>query len=248
MMAVSSNDGAVYLVDIADPAHPLPLGRIAPTQFELRFAEVRRVGFDTSGRTLAVGSLNGIYLWDITDPHNPHSLGPELPGSLPTGTGMLNAFSQMTVSPDGRYIAAGGATSGKNNHAVLLWDIKDRRHPQLTAELGGPSDLINSVAFSRNGHTLAGAGYDHSVWAWDITDHNAPRLIGQLQQHTSNVNSVAFADGSLLASGSNDDTVHLWDTDISQVAKQACLLSGSPSLETIWNRYAPQVHYSSPCR
>jgi WD40 repeat protein len=248
LLAISSNDGGVYLWNVGEPKHPKGLPPIKPTAFDDRFFEVKRVAFDSTGHTIAIGSVVGVYLMDVTDPRHPRRLGPELPGSMPTGTGQLASFSQIAYSADGDYIAAGGATSGKNNHSVLLWDVHDRTHPTLVAELTGPVENVNSLSFSRDGHRLAAGGFDRSVWLWDISDHESPELIGQLQQHTNTVNSVAFGAGSLLASGSSDNTTRLWETGIDRASKDACTFTGSSALlESDWKRYVPQLDFEPPC-
>ncbi len=49
----------------------------------------------------------------------------------------------------------------------------------------------------------------------------SPRLIHYLRGHTNWVNSVAFSpDGKMLASGSNDDTIILWDVSQPEAPKQ----------------------------
>ncbi|MCX4920175.1 WD40 repeat domain-containing protein [Streptomyces sp. NBC_00687] len=185
---------------------------------------------------------------DVTDPRHPQRLGSELPGSIPTGTGQLASFSQIAYSADGDYVAAGGATSGKNNHSVLLWNVHDRKHPTRVAELTGPVENVNSLSFSRDGHRLAAGGYDRSVWLWDISDHSSPDLVGQLQQHTNTVNSVAFGAGSLLASGSSDNTARVWETGVGRASEDACKLTGpSALLESDWKRYVPQLDFEPPC-
>src|SRR5262249_15789850 len=58
-------------------------------------------------------------------------------------------------------------------------------------------------------------GGDAGVWLYDATNMDTmPRL---LEGHTRGVTSVAFSsDGSLLASGSEDQTVRVWDVKTGQ--------------------------------
>jgi WD40 repeat protein len=107
----------------------------------------------------------------------------------------------VALAPDGR-LALGGAADG----TVHLWDPA---HPEADpAVLPGHEDLVQSVAFTPDGLTLASGGYN-GVRLWDLTNLADPVL---LRGHERVVESVAFAaDGRLLASGSEDRTVRLWD-------------------------------------
>jgi WD40 repeat protein len=73
--------------------------------------------------------------------------------------------------------------------------------------------MVESVAFSPDGHTLASGSNDRTVRLWDVTDPANPRPLGNpLAGHTAGVNSVAFSpDGRVVATGSGDSTVRLWD-------------------------------------
>jgi WD40 repeat protein len=80
--------------------------------------------------------------------------------------------------------------------------------PELVIQTGH-SSLVNSVAFSLDGNTLASAGGDNAIKIWDV---QTGRQIRSLIGHTSYILSVTFSpDGRLLASGGFDNTVRLWD-------------------------------------
>jgi WD40 repeat protein len=85
---------------------------------------------------------------------------------------------------------------------VLLWDLTDPARPRRLGDpLTGHTEMVLSVAFAPDGHTLATASWDHTVLLWDVADPGRPRRLGDpLTGHTSAVQSVAFApDGHTLA-------------------------------------------------
>jgi WD40 repeat protein len=72
---------------------------------------------------------------------------------------------------------------------------------------------VNSVAFSKDGRTLATASDDQTVRLWDLSAWARPVQLGQpLTGHHGKVTSVAFSpDHHTLATASTDRTVRLWD-------------------------------------
>jgi WD40 repeat protein len=150
---------------------------------------------------LASGSQDKtVRLWD---PITGAPVGEPLAGHQAT----VNSVAFGT-GPDGRLLLASSGV----DRAVRLWD------PVTGASIGellGQTDIATSLAFgTRQDRLLLAVGnWDGPIQLWDAIT-GAP--VGKpLTGHTDRVSSVAFGtdlDGQpLLASGSQDKTVRLWN-------------------------------------
>ncbi|CAE6444965.1 unnamed protein product [Rhizoctonia solani] len=113
----------------------------------------------------------------------------------------------VQFAPSGYHLA-----SGSGDHTVCLWDTTSG---QLISQLFSESDSgITSISYSGDGkHIVAGdeAGRFH---AWKMTDSSEATLIisGPCVQDGDAISSIAFApDSNLIATGSDDGTVNVWD-------------------------------------
>jgi WD40 repeat protein/transcriptional regulator with XRE-family HTH domain len=221
---------AIRLWDLADPAHPRPLGPIlsgGPT-----------VAFSPHRHLLAGADNNDgvVQLWDVADPAQPQPLGL-------TGFGDPAVVS-LAFSSDG-YTLAGGDYGG----TVQLWDVADpTRLRQVGQPLAGGGAQVNSVAFSPDGHTLASGSFDGTVRLWDVANPADPQPLGQLVTgSTVPVDSVAFGPGGhMLASGSDDGTTRLWNLNVQYAINRICATVGGLTPQQ-WDKYIPQLPYQPQC-
>lgn len=138
---------------------------------------------------------------------------------LKTLQGHTNWILAVGFSPDGTFLV-----SGSDDQTVKLWHVQTGH---LMHTLPGHTGWVRSAEFSAAGILLVSGSDDRSIKLWEVAGGKPQRaervhqgrLLKTLQGHTNGVWSVKFSpDGTLLASGSVDQTVRLWD-----VATGECL-------------------------
>jgi len=136
-------------------------------------------------------------------------------GSAPEPVAQVDAHGggelyAAAFSPDGRLFAAAGASG-----LVTLVDLTDATHPVAWDNpLTGPKSTVHDLAFGRDGRTLYAATGDPALFRW---------VLGQGDQHRSRpqpavrsfggpVMAVATSSTGLVATGSADGKVRVWQT------------------------------------
>ncbi|WP_242060045.1 NB-ARC domain-containing protein [Oscillatoria sp. FACHB-1407] len=184
---------------------------------------VRSVAFSPDGETVASGSEDHtIKLWNAFTGQ-----------CLQTIKGHANWVRSVAFSPNGETLA-----SGSGDHSAKLWDVATGCCQRT---LKGYTNRVWSVALSLDGNTLASGNDDYTVRVWRLpnagnTDIQPDRV---LRGHTNAVCAIAFGNSeapafsptaSVLASGSSDHTIKLWD-----LATGQCLQTLRGHTSRVWS-------------
>jgi WD40 repeat protein/DNA-binding SARP family transcriptional activator len=203
-------DGTVVLFDVATgarvgrPLHP-PYG---PITMEFQSRDINGISFSPDGRLLATAGNDGsMVLWDLAR---------RAPIGHPLRALREFPVTAVAFSPDGRTLA-----SAVDNGTVVLTRVPDGTLLNTLTTYGG----AGALAFSRDGKTLAVAGFDDRVRLFD------PRTGAARAAWAAGgegVVSMSFnLDGSILATSGNDGTMTLWD--YGSAKKIGAPLTGPPS-------------------
>jgi len=178
--------------DKADLPPQVPILRIEPG---MHTAPVKRVGVDRACSLMATGSEDKtVRLWDIStardgklnsEPRLIRTMRPAL------GPGNDGKIFTVTMSPDGRWIAAGGWSRTGKGHWVNVFDAVSGR---LMRRLDQQGNVIHHLAVSPDGRFLAATlGEGHGLRVWETASW---RLLGQDQNYGGKDSYGAAFDGA----------------------------------------------------
>ena len=189
--------------------------------------DVYSVAFSPDGKVLARASADGLIHLLTVATRRP--LGTPL-------TGHTRPVNSIAFSPDGKTLA-----SGSLDATIRLWNVASGQ--PVGKPLTGHTGDVYCVAFSPDGKLLASGSADGTIRLWDVsTALNAGAASGKpvgqpLTGHKDSVWGVDFSpDGLVLASGSSDATIRLWDVS---TALNAGVTTGKPLGQPITGHKGP---------
>lgn len=125
----------------------------------------------------------------------------------------MDCVDSIAMSPDGQTFA-----SSDVSRTIKLWNIYTGEEIYT---LTNASNLDSLLAFSPDGQVLASGGLDFEndeddrgygvIYLWNL---NSREKICTLKEHSEAVYCVAFSpDGQIIASGSDDKTIKIWQQE-----------------------------------
>ena len=207
ILAVGRSDGTIRLWNTSTREVLHTLGGRTGT-VEGHTDVIFTLAFSPDGNILASGSADGtVRLWHTTDIENQASIE----ALQEPFTGHTDLVLSLAFSATGNTLA-----SGSTDGSIWLWNLSDLDEiEQQNVSPGGTFPAVLSLAFSpiESPTMLATARADNIIRVWNLA---TGKLRHAFSGHEDQVTSLAFNfDGNLLASGSADNTVKLWDTSTS---------------------------------
>ncbi|MEC4896141.1 MAG: serine/threonine-protein kinase [Oscillatoria sp. PMC 1051.18] len=115
--------------------------------------------------------------------------------------GHYSSVHALSFSPDGKFLASGGA-----DRIVKVWDLQTAREK---ASFSGHRSIIEAVFFTPDGRKIISSSWDYTIKFWQLVNQEELETI---QAHSGWIKALAISkDGQILASASSDRSVKVWN-------------------------------------
>jgi WD40 repeat protein/DNA-binding CsgD family transcriptional regulator len=164
------------------------------SNFSENLSSVLSVSFSPDGLSFATGEANGdIRIWDARN----HT-------SLQQIKGHNSQVWSINYSPDGKTLASG---SEDGVTPIKLLNTTDEQNQLFPDTQSIEPQCVRSIVFSPDNRILAVAGNN----GIEVRDRNTNKLHHRLP--ANEIYSISFISDNILASGSQDGTISLWNVD-----------------------------------
>ncbi|MBD2186628.1 WD40 domain-containing protein [Pseudanabaena mucicola] len=169
---------------------------------------VTSLEFSPQGDRLVTGSYDqSVKIWDVATGK-----------CLDTMHKHTNRVWSVAFHPQANLVVSGG-----DDHGIKIWELQ---RGKCIKTLQGNSNAIYAIAYDHQQNLLASGHEDQTLKLWNV-DINAPQSLETdlqpfqiLRGHCDRILSVAFSpNGQILASGSADRTVKLWNPHTGKLIK-----------------------------
>ncbi|MCI0542103.1 MAG: protein kinase [Verrucomicrobiales bacterium] len=178
--------------------------------------EVRAVAYSLDGGLLAVASGKTVTLLDVAG-RRVVSVLPEPGGWItalafsPSATNVLATAVDFAEATDRSGVTRALKTSQwpitpGGNSVIKLWNVATK---EWIATFPGHTAEIASIAFSRDGKTLASASWDNTVRVWDIVSRNPIRTFRE--NRSPALGAALTRDGNTLVLEDGHGNAGSWD-------------------------------------
>lgn len=168
------------------------------------------ISFSPDGQYIAVCLESNtkdevLYLWD--------NLGGLIKTYKSVSASDFIEISCISISPDGKYILAGGLVNKSGQ--IMMWDMDNGNLIYTT----GYSRPVNAVAFSPDGkYFVATSLFKKTLELWSVSP---PRYVKAFKGLSDGANSVVFShDGKYIYTGSEDKTILQWDFEKEEIVRK----------------------------
>jgi WD40 repeat protein len=158
------------------------------------YPEITRILFSPDGKQLATtGKLKGVSVWNVQT------------GELQHEIQLQHGSDALAFAPDGNLLAA-VQDRAPERHTIKLCDP---HRGEIVASMIGHTSMIDCLAFSHDGITLASAGED-GIRFWNVATRER---VGILEGVQTKFTTLCFSgDGKTLVAADRLGCLHFWHT------------------------------------
>jgi WD40 repeat protein len=232
-VSLSWDEEWLLAVDGSPVVQLVNLGSPQSLGFESQFLELAdgekgtAVAWEYGDQRIVVGTNDGkIHIWDL-----PETWRQELPQDFSAGRvieGHSGAVTCLAIPSSKPYFLSAGADS-----KVSVRSLEEDDLGQELNQLVGHEGRVNAVVLGRHARheseeqLVVTVGEDRTAIVWKMPPNGEPRQEFRLKGHTGPVRCAAVRDDDrLLATGSTDRAIRLWDLDSDEPEANSIVLRG----------------------